>query len=81
MNWSSPNLTGKAHVESREQVWISEYHRTIPKQRAKKRLPATISAPPLEGSKGHKATMSHNHLPASTKASVAGVTPGKTVFL
>lgn len=50
MNWSSPNLTGEAHVESREQVRISEYHRTIPKQRAKKRLPATISAPPLEGS-------------------------------
>lgn len=46
------------------------------------KLPAPISASPQRGLLDARVTVSHTHLPASTKAFVAGVTPGiKTAFL
>lgn len=48
-----------------------------PPSRGHRTLPPPISASPHRGLLDTRFTVSHKHLPASTKAFVAGVTPGK----
>lgn len=53
---------------------------SVPEDRAKQCLPASISTLPQGDLRDTQFIMSHGHLPAPTKAFVADVTPGKTAF-